>query len=97
MVKKIPDGDVTKRCYRLEVQKDSRSQEYSPTVVYYDGSTLKRSAETRFAMASKHPKASEKIKRLAAARHLVQSASRRALLELTSETEDSPSQKNDDS
>lgn len=70
MVKKIPDGDVTKRCYRLvvQVQKDSRSQEYSPTVVYYDSSTLKPSFETRFVMASKTPKeASEKIKRLAAA------------------------------
>lgn len=70
MVKKIPDGDVNKRCYRLvvQVQKDSRSQEYSPTVVYYDSSTLKPSMQGRFAMASKTPKeASEKLKRLAAA------------------------------
>ena len=70
MVRRIADGDVTKRCYRLvvRVEEDTDSPEYSPTVAYYDGSTLRPSTETRFAMASKTPiEASQKMKRLAAA------------------------------
>lgn len=70
MVRRIPDGDVAKRCYRLvvRVEEDAGSPGYCPTVAYYDGSTLRPSTETRFAMASKTPiEASKKTKRLAAA------------------------------
>lgn len=75
MVNKIPNGDPSKRCYRLVVQVQETATSIPtphvccPPVVYYDSNNCsKPSTETRFAMASKTPKeANEKIRRTVAA------------------------------